>query len=496
VPSGHLKRSIVSTFSAQAHTPVDISIDDGDVLPRLFARVWRKLDSDERNLLTVLSTLRISAPLDAFDEQIIKSLTTRNLVEVDQRGGCKLKWQLRTVIDTYITPDKYKAANMIASSIFAARGQYTEAAKHLISADANEKAVECWYAMRHSEIAQGNAKRALVMFDAVNIDHLTDKHAEVLRLLISELRALQGDPVGAINLLNTRNDNHIGITRVLNLRMVGELDHRIGADAAAERAYSDALSALEVPSLLDATTRCGLAWTQRAQGNSEKAWREARFAQCEIELTLGFLRFDQVRYQEAQAHFDIALAIAHDCGYSLGEAKSLDYAAQLSAAQGKHNDAFARWNQATKYYLHCGNLYRLACVRSNQAASLIDLGEYERSVMLASEALHELRLIGAKRAEIGTWQVLAEAQLACNNLDQAEQAARHVIESNQVEYIRHAMLTLAKVMLERQHVSDAEALCRQIADDNESKHHPRLHAHALALLERIRTHGTKMRAAN
>jgi tetratricopeptide (TPR) repeat protein len=450
-------------------------------LELLAARILRRLDPEEQQILLALAVFRRFAPADAWADQraALSRLIAAHLVQQDGVGGVAVMMALRPAVYQLIPPAEREARHLGAAGIRAVRGEYTAAAYHFIRGGRPEVAIAQWYGQREQEIDQGQAMVALGLFSQVSPSHLPQSAAELLVIIRSELRMLAGEYDQVREDLQSLFWSPDRVATVRARQLEGDVSVRYSQF---DRALDEYQSGLSTATLLlerevsQFHVKLGMVYGR--QRDLDHAWREARLASYEVEHLQGYLQVARGDYAQSYRHYRAALAIAEELSYGEGIARTCSSLARVLAQQAEFSEATVYWERACQYYQTSGNLSLLAGVKANQAGLYVDMGRSAAAIAPAEEALELYTRLGESQGRGHAAHNLANAHQALGNLEVAADYARLAIKVGQPGVKPYSLLTLAEIRLAQQNLVEADEYCRQSIEAGERRHDQRITAYA------------------
>jgi tetratricopeptide (TPR) repeat protein len=456
-------------------------------LEGLLNRVWQRLAEPEQFLLAELAVYRSPAPHAAWPEQqgFLAQLIALHLVQDDGRGGVLLLPAYRNIIYTSRPPEERSQLHLIAAGVRAGLAERTAAAYHCVQAQRPDLAVNLWYPHRQAEINQGQAETALALFNQVARDQLSNTAPAALALIRAELAVLRGEYAPARNELRTTAWSH-DVFAARRSRLQGDIAEVTGELDTARLAYMEGLGTVDNLRSKEAIRfHLDLGWVDRRQTNFSRAWQETQLAEYETEDLRGDILRDQGRFEEAQAHYARAIALAGEAGNLHGQANTHNALAALLAQQGRFEAAGEHWETAYRCFKQIGKLVSLPSVRVNQATGYLLAGEPVKAIVCAEEALTEFEIFAQPYGVAVAANTLAEAHLALRSLDAAEQYIARVLATEEAVVIVDALRIHAEIMLERQQPAAALPLCMQAIQAAEEQNDRYIEGYARRLLGRV-----------
>lgn len=461
---------------AEPLTTVLDQLPQSPALLPLWHRLERRLPASERRLLQTLAVFRTPAPADAWteatrdDAETLQQLIQRRLVQQDERGGITLLPALRQVIYDELPVEQREQYHLQAAALRTARGEYTAAAYHLHQADQPEAAVELWYPQRRTEIQRGQGAAALAIFEQISQRRLTQRRAQELALLRSELYELSGQPEKVVTTLAQQSwpaDQAVTIDAHI---LWGNALRQQGRQDAALAKYAEGLALqhkLQNQAVQLYTLR---GQTYLLQREMIQAQREVELARFQVENLQGALHDLSGDYTAAAAHYQAALTLAQAMNDAEAMANVHHHLALLSGRQQGLAAALPYYEQAMAHYRQSGNLYRLEIVRSNLANTQIQSRQFAAAVDSARTALHFFQRVGDSVRIAQNASNLAEALVELDHLTEAETYAQLVLDQEEPHSHPYALYTLGTVQRKQNRLNEAElyySQARKVAELNE-----------------------------
>lgn len=439
----------------------------------LLNRVWLRLPTLEREVLSELSVFRGAAPRDAWSQPeaqaALDDLINRGLVAANVTGGVTVAQFAQAFAQSRLSADLRLTLHGAAALVRERRAEYTEAAWHLIEAGRAWHAVRLWAAHQVGEIARGHGATALQMFRAVPFSTLDDEDdRRMLSVILADLLIANGEAAEATSALEAVlwPTSHLLSTRARRLKGDGyELQDML--DQSAE-AYQTALQVLArspnvMPSHLH--RRLGYLFGYR-MGNMSDARREAIVACIESENFMGNVDEEVGNYTEGYQHYTNALELTHKlkdglmhyrtCYSNLGRLmwrkgepeiaigyllKAVECARQLNMVMaevwdlnnlvgayiiaGDHVKALETAEAGLEKAMPIGNAYAIAGLATNAGEACYYLGRYDDATRYALQALSSEEPPHRPYA----LAVLGLAEAGQGKLKEAERTLRLALES-------------------------------------------------------------------
>jgi tetratricopeptide (TPR) repeat protein len=424
----------------------------------LLARVWQRLNDDERALWCAIAVCRTPAPVDAFDRAALTPLLARGLVTEDARGGVFALPPIRAFLADAAPADIWTAAHADAAGCFAMRGRVTPAAYHLIEAGLPERAVFLWFNGRERETRNGLSRSAQTMFASVNSDTLQSAEAQrALALLRAEWARLQGRADEGLAVLTARTWPVSHPLAGYAARLRGQLHELRGQLPAASAAFEEALRHSQRHDPREQVR----AWT--ALGYAHYRVREMRHArasalQAQIEA-LDFRGWIETELGD----FDTAERVLRD-GLTLA-AQMADDARKLTAGlhdrlgkvlwqTGRVDEAVTHITRAIETYAGLGDAITPLYLRMNLSAAFVARGDAERALAEIAHSLPLAQSMGHSYLIAGLTLNAAEARFQLGQHDAAEHLAMQSLQQEETPVRPYALTVLGMVQRAR-HKFDA-----------------------------------------
>ena len=415
-----------------------------DVRP-LFYRLWRRLDTAERELLVSLAVLRRPAPVDVVArDPAYQELLQRHVVQATANDVAVLPF-FRGLIYEAMPPEQREAAHAQAAELRALRGDYTAAAYHYWQAGDPQAAVEVWFPHRELEIRRGLGGAALAVFSQISAGRLPAPHAEHLRLIQNQLDLLEGNAervaVGMARLKWDLDDEYAAEA----YRQAAEANFILGRYDTALDNYGQVIAALgrNAEVAADTYTRRSLLYSD--MGEIDTARAEVRRARARMSLLEGMLAINEGNYNQARGEFDRALAEAEPLDAPDLTAQAHEWLAVVAIMSGDVDTAGRHGAAALAYYKRTGNRLKLEGVRADLAGMNLNVRQFEQVIEPSLMALRYFEEIGHERWISSICSNLAEAYLELGRLDEALAYAQRVLQLENPRSRPYALYTLGLI---------------------------------------------------
>jgi len=445
-------------------------------LSLIFHRVWRYLNEAERYVMMTLAAFPNPAPSDAWrsgamsdmaitrHEQALTTLAERGYVQMDA-GTVTLQPALRHIALRQLSGEQRQACHLFAAQTRAARAEYTAAAYHYLEAAQPAPAMWTWFTHREQEVGHGQAGLALELFSNLSSEQLNEQDRRTLYILRSELWLMVGDSERANADLKREQwpsghplSSYTHELQARALQMQGQSEH-----ALTQYRKSLDISGRQLERMQsNLHTRIGAIY--KTERNLSQARHEAQLARFEAERFMGEVEEEHGNYEKAQQHHQLALSIADEIGYRLGQAKAHFNLGTLMARLEDLPAALSHFEYTVKAYRHLGDAVREHNCLSNLAAMHIQAEHYESALAPAQTALNFFEQMQHPFWIAMNAGNLAEAHLGLGQFEQAEQLAMRALNTEEVSNRPYALTTFAQLRRQQQRYAEAERLCLQALD--------------------------------
>jgi len=473
-----LPQSLSSTLVRLPHTAA---------LAPIWDRLRTRLSAYDRQILQALAVFRTPAPKDAwqhYSEQAataegeidlsasIARLLMRQLIQGDEQGGIWLLPILRETLYDDMTVETRESYHLVAAQIYAARGEYTEAAYHFHHGGRPDRAIESWFPERRSEIQRGQAGAALTIVEEISAHRLKRPQQKQLALVRAELYGLLGEPAKVVDSLAALEWHQDEPESVEALRLWGEALNVQGDALGAQEKLQEGVYV--VTHLLEQYAHLhvqrGLIHMQ--QREMKAAWQEATRARYYAENLQGAIQANLGNFDNARDHYQVALDLSEEMNDIQSAARTQNYLGIAAMQQQRLDVAFAHYQAAIAGYQQAGNRAQEVYVRSNLAVAYLTGGDYHAAIEEAKAALTFCERMNSPYWMATNAVNLAEAHFELGELEQAETYAMQVIQHEEVDSYPYALFTLGSVRRQQQRFADAHHFYTQschIAEQNEDR---------------------------
>jgi tetratricopeptide (TPR) repeat protein len=458
----------------------------------ILRRLWTRLDSAERRMLQRLAVFRSPSPASNRPDEaaVLARLAQRRLVQLDGAGGVELHMALRAPIYADLSADLRQRLHAEAAGLRGLHGEYTSAAFHYVQAGRAGEAIQLWYPHRLQEIGRGRGEVALALLRDLPRRGLGKAERNALDLSLAELFRLNSDLEAGRRQLEVEDwhGEREAVVRAAALR--GEFLEALGFPDSALSTYGDAI--LVTSRLLGQLVqlRRQRSMVHLRQKRMDKAWQEAKLAECQLLNLRGELEEEAGRYAEALALFQEAWDLAD----------ALDDPASLALTEGNLASVYGRKQDVTQAVAYSrraidrcraiGDYFTLAKLNVNLAYIFIQTRRFPEAVEASTVALRTYKAMNTPYYAANAAVNLAEAAYETGDLVRAESAAHEALAFEEAQSMPYALYTLGQVQRAQAHFGEAEAYYQESAHLAQLNQDPYMAAYALrALGELYVSHG-------
>lgn len=187
----------------------------------------------------------------------------------------------------------------------------------------------------------------------------------------------------------------------------------------------------------------------------------------------------------AAAAYTTALQLAQAIHYAYGEANTQNNLGRIYGWQRYLALAEEQLQTAVEFFRNTGRLNKLASATYNLALARRLAKEYASALSPAEEALRWFVHLGEAYGRAVTFALLAEIYLGLEELPQAEQYARRVIEEEHTSCLPDGLRTLGEIYIRQGKLVEAEPWLRQSLTLAQTNQVRILEAYALRALSEL-----------
>lgn len=433
----------------------------------LFARMWKRLNDDERALLMQVAIFQTPAPADAWDNQhprIIR-LINMELVQRDEQDGLQVAPHMRALIANRIPSEVLPALQLRAASIREARGEFTSATRHYLLAGEPAMATWLWFAHRETEMDKGHGPAALALFRNVrqsDLPHPNDRRA--LALIRAQLAERAGQADEAERDLSAQtwpaNDTLTPLAREL-MGDAQQLQGRIEQALEQYRAGQQSIAAMQLRQMARLHVKSSYVYALRLR-ELGLARDEAWMALSQAHNYCGLVEEEAGDYTAALKQYEAALQACDGMrNGNAPRADTLSHLGHLHMRMGNAAQAIECLRQSMALAQKLGTPVQGLYDALNLASAYIVAGQHEAARDLALQSLEMATAMQHSFLVAGLAAGAAEACLHLNALDQAELLALKSLREEEDVHRPYALTTLGQVALRRSQPESAQRWLRE-----------------------------------
>lgn len=473
-----LKLSALLMRSGETVSSIAQQLQEGRSVEVLFNRIWKRLSESERGFLMALSLFRSAAPHDAWPDQsaAIESLIARDLIQIDRQGGIAVLSHVREFIAQRIPADTQPVLHQMAAGIREARGEYTEAAYHLMQADQPASALWLWFTHREQERERGQAHAVAELFSRIKQSDLPDdEDRKALALLRAEYAIAQGEGPEAEQALEAERWpwSHPALPYVRQLQGDAlELQGRVEQALARYREGMQTGLPQGEGQRVRLQVKSGYIYVARLRDLAQ-AHAEADVALWRAEQFKGNVEEERGRFAIAQQHYEAALRIAQTLAQNTGAVAEVHHhLGHLYMRMGEAEAAIRHLNIALAHAEQTGEPVNALYDRLNLASAYIVAGQFAAAVEQGQMGLALAREIQHPFLVAGLAACTAEAHLGQGALDEAEPLALQSLAQEEEVHRPYALTVLGQIQHQRGHRRQAERTLRLAIESAQATQDP------------------------
>ncbi|MFK7800976.1 MAG: tetratricopeptide repeat protein, partial [Anaerolineae bacterium] len=426
-----------------------------------------RLSKIENQLLHAVAVFRTPAPKDAWiryeDDDpdapdigaVLEKMLGRQILQEDGVGGVFILPSLREIVYNEMSIEQREQFHMNSAGIYAMRGEYTEAAWHLMRADRPELAVQLWYPERENEVQRGNGAVALKIFEQISVNRLQPKLQKQLAILRAELNLYNASNEKAIEVLEQVEWESNEPISVEAFQQWGRILESMGETEEARNKFSEGIEMLSW--LLEKNTQLhvGKGYLFSQDRLMDLASSEADLAIFHAEILQGHIQDGLSNFDLAVPHFQRALSISKKLDNQLLIARAEYQLGIIYTRQENFEMATLSFNQAIMRFEKLGNSVQEMRARTNFAAMLMNSGRNSEGISEANKALHFFEKTGADIWIAHNANNIADAYLELENIDQAELYAKKVISQEEPSTYGYGIFTFGDIQRRKGNFKEA-----------------------------------------
>lgn len=471
------------------HTLADIIVrlpESPGIVP-IWDRLRRRLSADEYRLMQFISIFRSPVPRDGLTQtftsdltenslamggQSVDQLLTHQLLQMDESRSIFLIPTLQSIIYRETPIEIRDILHLQAAVVCSSRGEYTEAAYHLMMGGQPEQAIQFWFPYKNSEVERGQAEVALAIFEQISLQKIDEKARKKLALTRGSLCNLLGKPEKAIENLEQGQWEPHDRESISAFSIWGRaLDYQGDSYAAhqkIEQGIQVAVNLLAESTILHVDN--GLIYLR--ERDLHTARQEAQLARYNLEMLESAIHAEVGNYETALVHSHSALTIAGRLDDQQAKGRAHYYVAISYMHQNDFEQAFHHYNCGLQEYQAGGFKLAEAELRTNLAANYSAAGDYQTAIKEATEALSFFERIRSSYWSACNTNNIAEAYFELGNHKQAEAYAMQTMGYEEAHFFPYGLFTVGSVRRAQGKLDEAEKLYAQscqVAEENEDR---------------------------
>jgi len=457
-------------------------------LEALTARIWRRLESAEQQVLTELAIFNAPMPRQHWRVQdgVIAQLIERRLVVTNNQDEIECDRHIRVLLYEQIAPELRRVLNARAAAALEAYGEFLRAMHHYIEAHQPAQAVWLWFSRRTQLIAHGQGPAALTMLDQIAVSDLPAAQDQAaLNLARAELLQLVGRPDGVAQALGGLHLGRSGTTAAYAQQLLADALEKQGDIEHALASYRLALETLvgSIP-LRQVALHQKISYLHLARlPDLAAAQRESLQALFHAETFAANVAEMKGELAAARARYTTALGIANQIGDDPGLlAIGYSHMGKLLLKTGELDDAVTMIEHALTLSAQRGDMVGPLYDRINLSYALTVQHRYDDALAIAVNGLAVAERM--RHAYLIAGLAAAAGDAACRHqmLDDAEYYATRSLLQEEEFFRAWALTVLGTVQTARSQHSEAAKTLLAAAEIANAQEDPYGEAYALHAL--------------
>lgn len=416
----------------------------------VFQRLWRRLQEDERLLLSQIAIFRTGFPADSFPaaQTTLQRLLERQLLTQDADTKLHLLSHIQPFVMERTALEIRSELHLRAALLLEARGEIIEAVHHYVQARRPELAIWLWLSHRMQRNRPGQTVsilNSLAMIDSVLLN--SDEERTALRFARAEIYRQLGKGEEAEREIN---DNHLPPTHPLSIAsqtLLGDILEQQGRAEHALQQYRQVLATVAGdPLYRQSTLHHKIAYLHMSRlPDLNIAKREARLARLMAETHYANIAKLEGDLAVARNHYAIALALAQELNDLDALAMVHAHLGQMELAEGDSLAAVASMEKAILYARQRGNMVSPLYNMINLSYTYVTLGQFTKAQEIALDGLTQA--LGMKQSYLiaGFAAAHAHASYELGLYDEAEKSVYQSIQQEEEFFRAWALAVLGLI---------------------------------------------------
>ena len=411
----------------------------------IIERLWKRLTASEKQLLGYLSVFRSEIPIDPFLQfkSELDHLAQIGIIGFHQKNNMVLTGMFQSWINRLLLPEQREEFHDNAAILHAELGEYSESAWHFAENQNFEKAIQVWHAYRDQEINRGHAEIARQIFQNISLNKLDQASKEKLKVIRAELNLMLGLADQIVG--ETKIDWTESYEKAEYLRMLAKAHFMLGNHDLADKLYVSGIQTLTKQSNKLNEIRFARLAVKLRDVELETAENEILNAEYQVYLMKALLFDHKGRLDDAAYALQSALELAEQLGEGDAIAKIKRELAINFGRRGDMVHAEYYSKEAMTWYKKKGDRLSLEGTRANLAGMYLQAGEFEKVIANSEKPLKFFKNIKHESWIASICHNMSEAHLELGNIDEAEQLAYQVVQTEDTYNQPYAMYTIGLV---------------------------------------------------
>lgn len=481
--------TIVANLHRFGEDLASVAIAPGVVpLESLMARIWRRLNELERQILMEVSVYGAAAPKDNWNQvhEAVAALVERSLLLVDQQGGIECDSHVKPLILARMPPDLRRALHARAAAVLEERGEYISAMDQYLHGQQPARAVWLWFIHRVQLTDRGLGPAALAVLTRVAEADLADERDRAtLALARAELAALVGQAETTTAASFAFQLEGYSLAGAYAQQLLADAMERRGEIEQSLATYRQALDKLtgSLP-LRQVSLHQRLSYLYLARlSDVPAARREAMLALFHSETFAANVEEWTGDLHSARDRYTRALEIANRLDDNLGLlAQGYSYLGKLLLKTGEIDAAINHMQRALQCSEQRGDMVGPLYDRINLSYAFTCQNRCAEALALAAEGLAVAERMGHAYLIAGLAAAAGDAAQRLHDMEAAERYAACSLQQEEPFFRPWALTIYGQLLAARQRLPEAKRALKEAISSASRQEDPYSEAYALEAL--------------
>lgn len=437
------------------------SLNQSSLAEGLFNRVWSKISAEEQLFMSKLAVYDHASPSEIWPPALINKFLENRLVNTDTQGGVYLIpfWRKQIYFDRSKLPvDNRERFHLEAATTCSTRGEYTEAARHLINAGEPEMAVHIWFPNREAERRRGLLGTAHEIFAQLSSRRLPEEEQKAFALIRAELEGLAGNTREGLEILEASDWGSESIVSLDAAFLKAKFQESLGYPEQAIHALDD-LSGSTL-NLFDSLikVRGYRVYTHLRLGDLKQAENQIVINDFESSHLKATLEKAKGNFEKSAEFLKTCLQLAEDANFEEGLARTYYELSEIEARTGNNPAAIQYIKDAIQHFKKIGNIFLAECAKTNLAGICFYMADFDEAIKIYKNCLSFFQ-----KAKMPYWvsiscSGLADSYYELGDLVNAKKYAQMILQTEEAHASPFALFTLGRIDLKQNNTKNAKII--------------------------------------